>query len=301
MRADFNEQYGEYLNCFNSYLCEYIENTEKSLTGKGERLMLEAMKYSLDAGGKRIRPVFAMAFCRACGADYKNALPMALAAEMLHTYSLIHDDLPCMDNDDLRRGKPSSHIKFGYANALLAGDSLLTLSFEILSDGEKDADKALKCVRELSRLAGFRGMIAGQAEDLINEGEGDITLSQITAAETLKTACLIESACVMGCIAADADEDMLKAARQFANYYGLGFQLRDDLLDVIKTSEQLGKPAGSDLKQGKNNFITFLGKNGVCEKMDYLKEKALEEIKIFGDNGEFIRQMINATMDWRKL
>ena len=190
----------------------------------GTDIVSEAMRYSLSGGGKRIRPVLALEFCRICGGDVQKALPFAAAVEMMHTYSLVHDDLPCMDDDDLRRGKPACHIRYGYANALLAGDGLLTLAFETLTKAALPPERIARACAVLAREAGHLGMIGGQTMDLENEGKA-VTLDTLRTTDALKTVCLIRAACVLGCIAAGADDEQIHAAEAYAEGLGLAFQI----------------------------------------------------------------------------
>ncbi|MBR6634942.1 MAG: polyprenyl synthetase family protein, partial [Clostridia bacterium] len=189
------------------------------------------MLYSLKNGGKRVRPMLVLEFCRVCGGDVQAALPFACAVEMIHTYSLIHDDLPCMDDDDFRRGMPSCHKQYGEATALLAGDGLLTLAFSVLSKAALSAERKIEAVKVLADCAGHLGMIGGQTMDLAHEGQ-KITLDQLRKTDALKTGRLIRCACALGCIAAGADEEMHKAAEKYADSIGLAFQIVDDLLDI---------------------------------------------------------------------
>ena len=217
----------------------------------------EAMAYSLEAGGKRLRPMLALEFCRLAGGEPEKAMPFACAVEMIHTYSLIHDDLPCMDNDDMRRGKPSCHKAFGEATALLAGDALLTKAFEMLSKAELPPERIVKAAAILSRCAGIDGMIGGQAVDLLNEAQApDFDTLELTC--RLKTAALLQAACLLGTAAAGNDQ-MADKAREYGLNLGLAFQIVDDILDVTGDSALLGKPVGSDAENGKTTFVTLCG------------------------------------------
>ena len=227
----------------------------------------EAMAYSLEAGGKRLRPMLALEFCRLAGGEPEKAMPFACAVEMIHTYSLIHDDLPCMDNDDMRRGKPSCHKAFGEATALLAGDALLTKAFEMLSKAELPPERIVKAAAILSRCAGIDGMIGGQAVDLLNEAQApDFDTLELTC--RLKTAALLQAACLLGTAAAGNDQ-MTDKAREYGLNLGLAFQIVDDILDVTGDSALLGKPVGSDAENGKTTFVTLCG----LEKARELAEK----------------------------
>ena len=217
----------------------------------------EAMAYSLEAGGKRLRPMLVLEFCRLAGGDVEKAMPFACAVEMIHTYSLIHDDLPCMDNDDMRRGKPSCHKAFGEATALLAGDALLTKAFEMLAKAELPPERIVRAAAILSRCAGIDGMIGGQAVDLLNEAQApDFSTLELTC--RLKTAALLQAACLLGTAAAGNDQ-MADKAREYGLNLGLAFQIVDDILDVTGDSALLGKPVGSDAENGKTTFVTLCG------------------------------------------
>ena len=207
----------------------------------GQDEVVKAMKYSLSNGGKRLRPVLCLEFARACGADRFDALDFACAVEYIHTYSLIHDDLPCMDDDDMRRGKPSCHKAFGEATALLAGDALLTHAFQILAGAELDDKKIALACGLLAQNAGVQGMVGGQVIDLKYESETP-DLQQLLSVHRLKTGALISAACLLGCIAAGADDEKIAAASAFAYDLGVAFQIKDDILDVVGSTEALGKP-----------------------------------------------------------
>lgn len=229
----------------------------------------EAMRYSVFAGGKRLRPVLCIAACEACGGTVKQAMPAACALELLHTYTLIHDDLPAMDDDTLRRGKPTCHIAFDEATAILAGDALLTLAFEVLSTHPQGGALA----GELARAAGSRGVIGGQAEDLRAEGESpDADLVEYIHRH--KTAALIRTACVMGGLCAGADDDGLNALALYGEHIGLAFQITDDLLDEYSTSEELGKDIGSDKAKGKMTYPSVYGVEAARVRADKLTEAA---------------------------
>ncbi|MGN0526711.1 MAG: polyprenyl synthetase family protein, partial [Acutalibacteraceae bacterium] len=239
-------------------------------------------------GGKRVRPLLTLLFCEACGGNVKNALPIAEAVEFIHTYSLIHDDLPCMDNDDFRRGKPSNHKVYGEAFALLAGDGLLTASFNLIAKGCENglysADVAVKAISTLSELAGSRGMIGGQVIDLQNENNPDADLKTLELMDNLKTGALIEAACTLGCIAAGAAEEKISYASQFARKIGLAFQIKDDILDVTSSLEKLGKMTGSDEENSKSTYVTLLGVEKCRESVVQLTDEALLLLDKFPDN-----------------
>lgn len=276
----------EYISMINDALMSYL-SAEPS--GTGEEKMLEAMRYSVENGGKRIRPMLTLEFCRMCGGSVEAALPLACAIEFIHTYSLIHDDLPCMDNDDMRRGKPSSHIKFGEANALLAGDSLLTFAFQTAGEAkELPADAVAKAVSLLARAVGCAGMIAGQVQDLENENKTTVSVEDLRRVDILKTGELIRCACGLGCIAAGADDKKLEASRVYAENLGIAFQIVDDILDVTSDEATLGKPIGSDAENCKNTYVSLLGLDEAQRIAAELTDKAIDALVIFGDEAEFL-------------
>lgn len=252
----WSERYPEYCSMIEAALPQYLPPVTLP-QGK----VCEAMAYSLLNGGKRIRGCLTLAMCELCGGEVQSALPLACAVEMVHAYSLIHDDLPCMDNDDLRRGKPSCHIKFGEGTALLAGDALLTHAFSAASDayfnGTLPAETVLRCVNQLSRAAGVEGMIGGQVIDTAQE-EVPMTPEQLEAMHSMKTGALIRSAAVLGCLAAGAPRDVVMQADLYAAKIGLAFQIVDDILDVTEESEKLGKST-SDADNKKTTYITLYG------------------------------------------
>lgn len=239
-----------YLDKINSALKEYLPT--------GDDVVSKAMRYSVENGGKRIRPTLLLEFCRICGGDYESAMPFACALEMIHSYSLIHDDLPCMDDDDFRRGKPSCHIAFGEEYALLAGDALLTLAFETAMKSKLPAEITVKAAKELAGAAGVLGMVGGQVLDLQNEGK-KVGVSDLQKTDELKTGELIRAACVLGCICAGADDKKIAAAEKYAHDIGIAFQIVDDILDVTSDAETLGKPIGSDKENQKSTYVSLLG------------------------------------------
>lgn len=253
-------------------------------TGYGA--IYDAMHYSLMAGGKRIRPVLALETCRMCGGDVEKALPFACAVEMIHTYSLIHDDLPCMDDDDLRRGKPTNHKVYGEATAVLAGDALLTAAFEMMTEYGRGlpAERVLEAVDCLSHAAGAAGMVGGQVLDM--EGETrPLSVSELELTQSLKTGALIRAAAEIGCIVAGGTREQRDAVARYAQCIGRAFQVRDDMLDVISTDEVLGKPIGSDAENGKTTFVTALGLEGCAALVEQLTGQAVDALKGFGDPG----------------
>lgn len=234
----------------------------------------EAMAYSLLAGGKRLRPMLALEFCRICGGDTQAALPAACALELLHTYSLIHDDLPAMDNDTLRRGKPTCHIAFDEPTAILAGDALQALAFAAITQAELPPERQAACLAELAHAAGAAGMCGGQQLDLEGDGKSQTTES-LTYLQQRKTGALIRAACCIGVHCAGGTTAQLDAAIRYADALGLAFQIRDDMLDEIADEATLGKPIGSDRAQGKCTFLTLLGLEGCAEQIEQLTAQAI--------------------------
>ena len=226
--------------------------------------LAEAMRYSLLAGGKRIRPLLVLEFCRIAGGDVEKALPVACAVEMLHTYSLIHDDLPCMDNDELRRGKPTNHMVYGECTATLAGDALQAEAFGTVLRCDLPPAVKANCAEILANAVGIDGMCGGQFLDMSWEGRA-LTEQELSEINTRKTGALLVAACQMGVAAAGGSELMLAAAGHYGAAIGMAFQIRDDMLDVLSTAEELGKPIGSDLEENKNTYMVLMGREG-CEK-----------------------------------
>lgn len=242
----------------------------------------EAMEYSLLAGGKRIRPVLTLETCRLCGGRPETALPFACAVEMIHTYSLIHDDLPAMDDDELRRGRPTNHVVYGEATAILAGDALLTAAFEQLTRADLPASQIVEAVRCLSQAAGSTGMVGGQALDMAGEGRA-LDREELELLQSLKTGAIISAAAELGCIAAGSNEDARLRVRTYARSLGRAFQIRDDMLDVISSQEELGKPVGSDQVNEKSTFVTALGLDGCASQVERLTRQGIEALGDFAD------------------
>ena len=248
--------------------------------------LYDAMRYSLLAGGKRLRPVLLLESCRMCGGDVEGALPFACAVEMLHTYSLIHDDLPAMDNDDLRRGRPTNHKVYGEATAILAGDGLLTAAFETMLEhgGDLPAPRVLAAAACLGRAAGARGMVGGQALDMAGEGHA-LALADVEELQRLKTGALIAAAAEMGCILAGGGAEARAAVRRYAEKLGLAFQIRDDMLDVEGDEATLGKPIGSDAENEKTTFVTLKGLEWCQDAVERLTREAQEALDVFQEAG----------------
>ncbi len=293
----------------NYTVTEYVALIEKELSKRlyrvenGQDYVRDAMNYSLSNGGKRIRPILVLEFCRLCGGNIDDAMNFACAIEMIHTYSLIHDDLPCMDNDDFRRGKPSCHKAYGEEYALLAGDGLLTLAFETaLLDGNGVLpENKIRAARTLASLAGIGGMVGGQALDLQAEKTAP-NYDKIKTIDSLKTGALIKAAVLLGCFAANVtDEAKLAAAQKYAECIGFAFQIVDDILDVTSDTETLGKPVGSDIKNEKVTYVSLLGIEASKQTVEQLTNEALEALKAFdGEKSEFLKNFAISLADRKK-
>ncbi len=274
-----NEKMTEYTSLAEKYMSDFFASKESELKG-----IYDAMRYSVEIGGKRVRPLLTLMFCEAVGGNIKNAVPLACAVEFIHTYSLIHDDLPCMDDDDYRRGKLSNHKVFGEATAVLAGDALLTASFGLVTDGAEKGlysnEIAVKAIQKLSYYAGASGMVGGQFIDLDGEGKA-FPIETLRLMDKLKTGALIACACELGCLAGGADGEQIENAKIYAENIGLAFQIKDDILDVTGSLEKLGKLTGSDTENNKSTYVSLLGLNE-CEKLvDDMTQKAKTALDCF--------------------
>lgn len=258
----------EYKELIDSELTKYFRNKNMPFDG-----LLESMDYSLTAGGKRIRAILVLEFCRMCGGDCVKALPIACAIEMLHAYSLIHDDLPCMDNDDLRRGKPTNHVIYGECTAILAGDALQAEAFGTILRAELPPQVRADCAEILADAAGVDGICGGQYLDMISEGKV-LSEQELDEINSRKTSSLIIAACQIGVIAGGGNSNQLQAAAQIGAALGAAFQIRDDMLDVISTAEELGKPIGSDKEENKNTFMALYGAEKCADMIDKLTKYA---------------------------
>lgn len=239
------------------------ETVEERLDGffigsKSYGTLMESMRYSLLNGGKRIRAAVCIKLCEASGGAMEDAIFAACSIEMLHAYTLIHDDLPCMDDDDTRRGKPSNHIKYGESTAILAGDALQAAAFSTLLESRLPHTAIVSMAQILANAAGFNGVCGGQLLDLAGEGQR-ITLAELTEIHSMKTVALMTASAMIGVVAANGGKDRLEAAREYASSVGLAFQIRDDVLDTVSTTEEIGKPAGSDCAKSKATFVSLLG------------------------------------------
>jgi geranylgeranyl diphosphate synthase type II len=264
--------------------------------------LLAAMEYSLLAGGKRLRPVLTLSFAGMLGGDHVKVMPFAASLECIHTYSLIHDDLPAMDDDDLRRGRPSNHKQFDEATAILAGDGLLTEAFVLMAEsslkGGLPADRVLRAVSILAAAAGAGGMVGGQAVDMEFTGRTDVPLDELRAMHAMKTGALITAACECGAVLAGAPEADVDNAREFGRSVGVAFQIMDDVLDVVGDTKTLGKPAGSDEAMGKTTYPSLVGLERSKELADACIQEALERISPYnGKEKEFLSTLSSYIVD----
>ena len=278
----FDERSREYRECIERYLSDFYTRFHD----EPQKPLFEAMEYSLLAGGKRLRPMFAFDFCRMCGGDWKTATPLAAAVEMIHTYSLIHDDLPCMDNDDFRRGRPTNHKVYGEGMAVLAGDALLTDAFMSAASAKLPKPEDMStAIALLAECAGSLGMVGGQVLDIMSE-ERELSEEEVLAIQSRKTGGLISAACCLGAIAGGATEAQFDAAAQFAAGLGLAFQIRDDMLDVIGTQEEMGKGVGTDA--AKNTFVRLYGLDKCEELVNRYTQYAIDALDVFKDTDYMI-------------
>ncbi len=289
----------KYIDLVNDRLYSFLPTAELK-----QKRVIEAAKYSLSAGGKRIRPVLVLKFCEMCGGNIENAISVACALEYVHTFSLIHDDLPCMDDDDFRRGKPSCHKAFDECTALLAGDALAVAPFGIISEaalkGEISPSAAVKISAYLAKAIGFCGMIGGQQIDTENNGRIE-NCADIIDMYSMKTSDLLKAACCCGVLCAEsADEDKyLKAAEDYAYNMGLAFQIIDDILDMTSSTEVLGKPVGSDEKSGKYTYASVSGLEKAKAKAEQLTESAVSALSAFPDSS-FVYELTNLLLERKK-
>ena len=276
MKLEMKAQLKSYQQFIETYMDEHCFQYDS----EPQKILFDAMRYSLLAGGKRLRPVFVFDFCRMCGGEWQAAAPFAAAIEMVHTYSLIHDDLPCMDNDDYRRGKLTNHKVYGEANAVLAGDALLTAAFAYVAKAPFPADTRIRAVAVLAECAGELGMVGGQVLDMMSEAR-QCSEQEVIDIQSRKTGALIRAACMLGVLAGQGSDAQFAAAAEFASHLGLAFQIRDDMLDVIGNAQELGKAVGTDAV--KNTFVQLYG----LEKCDALVQKhtdlAKKSLSVFDD------------------
>ena len=278
--------------------CTLIDEAlERYLPRESElpRSLHASMRYSVFAGGKRVRPILMLAACRAVGGDSANAIPAACAMEMIHTYSLIHDDLPAMDDDDFRRGNPTNHKVYGEAVAILAGDALLTEAFKLISDPRFAAScpsgARLAVIHEIATCAGSYGMVGGQVVDMESEGKADIDLPTVQYIHTHKTGALIKASVVAGALLGGADEQQLAAIRRYGEAAGLAFQIADDILDIEGTTEEIGKDAGSDVARGKATYPAVIGLADARQEARAMMDEAMRALEPFGAEADPLREI----------
>ncbi len=272
-------------------LVEENLHSELHNTPNIDEKLLQAMEYSLIGGGKRLRPVLLMAAADAISNSGEKFLPIACAVEMIHTYSLIHDDLPAMDNDDYRRGKLTNHKVYGDAIAILAGDALLTLAFEVMTRQDAPAQTLIKVIKEISTAAGIGGMVGGQAVDIQSEGK-KLNLRNLRRMHLAKTGALFGAAIRSGAILAGANNEKLDALTKYAENFGLAFQITDDILDATGNIESLGKPVGSDVRNKKTTYVTLMAPEEARILAELTVETAVDNLKIFGDEADFLRELV---------
>jgi geranylgeranyl diphosphate synthase type II len=281
---DFNTQLKNKIDIINRSLEEYLKP-------RYPEIVFEAMTYSVMAGGKRLRPVLLLSACEAAGGNTDDALPFACALEMIHTYSLIHDDLPGMDDDDYRRGRLTCHKKYSEGMAILAGDGLLTLAFEIMLNTalEKNDVKYVKAAKIIAEFSGSKGMLVGQVADVCSDGK-QIDKETLFYIHENKTAGLIKAALTAGAVIGGADEAVIESLRQAGSAMGLAFQIKDDILDVTSTTEELGKPVGSDEKNQKATYVSMFGLERAKEDYENLSLDAVNSFKNMGEKGKFLAE-----------
>lgn len=285
-------------------LYNIIENQLKYYVNKKkmpQQRIFDAMEYSLLAGGKRLRPIIMLMTCKMCGGNEQNALPFACALEMVHTYSLIHDDLPAMDNDDLRRGKLTNHIKFDEATAILAGDALLNMAFEIVTEHKTYVtdETSLKAASIIAKASGVFGMIGGQIIDIESENK-KLTLEELKYLHSLKTGALIRAAGTCGAVIAEADADRINAVDEYCKNLGIAFQIRDDILDVTGNDEELGKKTGSDATNNKNTYATLMSLSEAEKLCSEYTQKAKTALSVFSEDAEPLITLANILLNRNK-
>ncbi len=258
----------------------------------------EAMEYSLLAGGKRVRPVLCLSCAKLCGLTQEDVMPFASSIELIHSYSLVHDDLPAMDDDDLRRGKPSSHIKFGEAMAILAGDGLLTEAFSFMCMAKCEPQNVLSAIAYIASAAGAAGMVGGQVLDMQYTGQTGIGLEELKLMHSKKTGALIKASCVSAALLSGADKRTVEALESYGAALGTAFQIADDILDITADTKTLGKPAGSDAEQGKNTYPSLVGLEQSRILADEQKNIAIASLDIFdSEEAAFLRSLANYVVE----
>ncbi|MEK6677835.1 MAG: polyprenyl synthetase family protein [Nitrospirota bacterium] len=286
---DLKEHLKEKKRLVDKFLDDYLPKADVH-----PKALHEAMRYSLFAGGKRVRPILCIASCEAVGGDIDTVMPVASAIELIHTYSLIHDDLPAMDNDDYRRGRPTNHKMYGEAIAILAGDALLTLAFDLLSDKglnkRLDSDSLLSIIKRLSSASGSAGMVGGQAADIQASGK-EVNLPEVEYIHIHKTGALIRASVCIGAIAGNASKDALSALTRYGEAIGLAFQIADDVLDIEGSKDEIGKDVGSDIAKEKVTYPSVIGISESKKLAKGLIDKSIEAISTLGDKAEPLREI----------
>ena len=278
----------EYKDRIDAALETYFISPPESLAG-----LAESMRYSLLAGGKRIRPTLVLEFCRICGGDIDAAMPVACAIEMLHTYSLIHDDLPCMDDDALRRGRPTNHVVFGECTATLAGDALQAEAFGTILRSALPAERKARCAEFLADAVGLDGMCGGQFLDMLGEGK-KLSAQELADINSRKTGALLTAACRMGVAAGGGNEAQLEAASLYGAAIGAAFQIRDDMLDVLGNEQELGKPIGSDAQEEKNTYMALYGAEHCSQMIEKLTARAKDVLSGVFDDTAFLSALADS-------
>lgn len=295
---DFQQQLATKITKIEQILSAYLPPEQ----GRA-RTVLQAMNYSVNAGGKRLRPLLLAETYTLFGGSEQVAEPFAAAIEMIHTYSLVHDDLPAMDNDEYRRGKKTSHAVFGEAMGILAGDALLTFAFETAAKGLEltaDATRVARAMGLLAKKAGIYGMLGGQVIDVEAEGNQNLTLDQILEIHTLKTGALLEASMMIGAVLAGADEEDMGKLERIARNIGIAFQIQDDILDLTGTMEELGKPIGSDKRNEKVTYVTLEGIEKSAKEVKRLSDEAVMLLHSLQKDSEFLEQLILSLVNRRK-
>ncbi|MDY2959691.1 MAG: farnesyl diphosphate synthase [Hornefia sp.] len=287
------ENYDEYKALVEEHLLDFMPNVDSK-----SQILYDAMKYSLTAGGKRLRPVLLLAACEFAGGNSAKAIPFACAIEYIHTYSLIHDDLPCMDDDEMRRGKPTNHMVYGDGIATLAGDGLLNSAFEIMNknmmlffDDIPELKKRINASYAISKGAGVQGMIAGQVSDIESENK-KCSEEMLEYIHLNKTGELLSVAIMAGLFLGGADQEMISKMKIYAENMGLAFQIADDILDVTGNPDEMGKKPSEDIKHNKVTYVSMYGLEKSEKKLHELTEKAIESIADYYDNAEFFRDLV---------
>ena len=278
----------EYKDRIDAALETYFVSPPESLAG-----LAESMRYSLLAGGKRIRPTLVLEFCRICGGDIDAAMPVACAIEMLHTYSLIHDDLPCMDDDALRRGRPTNHVVYGECTATLAGDALQAEAFGTILRSALPAERKARCAEFLADAVGLDGMCGGQFLDMLGEGK-KLSEQELADINSRKTGALLTAACRMGVAAGGGNEAQLEAASLYGAAIGAAFQIRDDMLDVLGNEQELGKPIGSDAQEEKNTYMALYGAEHCSQMIEKLTARAKDVLSGVFDDTAFLSALADS-------